>query len=391
MDCCLGPQELGQKRDRMGHQLLVRADADVATGSGHVMRTLALAQSWQAHGGEAAFLCHLQGKALRQRLESAGITVIPLREQHPDPFDLESTLSTLLELKSTGSGIQGVPWLVVDGYHIDSSYQFSIRDAGFPLLVIDDTAHSRHYHADILLNQNVHSQQLAYQCDSDTALLLGSEYVLLRPEFRCWRRWRREIPPLAKRILVTIGGSDPGNITLKVIHALRRLVEVGTSYLPALDGPVGCRPELDCRIVVGPSNPRLAELTEAVETTVPAARFQVLDAVEDMAELMAWADICVSASGSTCWELAFMGVPCILLVAAENQASIAQSLDQMGVARSLGWAQNVSTSDLADSLSDCISSDAVRKKMSSSGRSLVDGMGADRVIGAMASVSNGGR
>ncbi|MFM8983470.1 MAG: hypothetical protein ACKOLA_11305 [Spartobacteria bacterium] len=41
----------------MPSTLLIRTDASVSMGTGHVMRMIALAQAWQDGGGEAVFLC----------------------------------------------------------------------------------------------------------------------------------------------------------------------------------------------------------------------------------------------------------------------------------------------------------------------------------------------
>jgi len=37
--------------------------------------------------------------------------------------------------------------------------------------------------------------------------------------------------------------------------------------------------------------------------------FRLFSSVNNMSELMSWADIAISAGGSTCWELAYMGLP----------------------------------------------------------------------------------
>ena len=50
----------------------------------------------------------------------------------------------------------------------------------------------------------------------------------------------------------------------------------------------------------------------------------------NMAELMAWADVAISAAGSTAWELACMGLPAALIVVAENQTGIAAALVREG-------------------------------------------------------------
>ena len=92
---------------------------------------------------------------------------------------------------------------MLDGYHFRPSYQLRVKDSGHPLLVIDDMAHLDHYYADVVLNQNIHAEQLDYSCEPYARMLLGSRYVLLRREFWPWREWQREIPQVAHKVLVT--------------------------------------------------------------------------------------------------------------------------------------------------------------------------------------------
>jgi UDP-2,4-diacetamido-2,4,6-trideoxy-beta-L-altropyranose hydrolase len=337
--------------------LVVRTDANVKIGTGHLMRCLALAQAWQAEGGHAVCLSHCESEALRQRVEEANITFIPLDKPHPDSSDFQRTISILRKLQAD--------WLVLDGYHFDPAYQQAIRAAGYRLLVIDDIAHWPEYHADVLLNQNINAGQLAYMCDPDTTLLLGTRYALLRREFLEWRGWQREISGVARKVLVALGGNDPDNVTIKVIQALQQ-VNV---------------PGLEAKIVVGPVNPNLDTLLRAIQNS--NGNLQLLTTVTNMPELMAWADMAVSAGGSTCWELAFMGVPSILLVLAENQNRIAEGLDQAGIVINLGWFDRISESEIAGSLTNLLSEREWRHRMSQLGQQLADGCGARRVIEAL--------
>ena len=72
------------------------------------------------------------------------------------------------------------------------------------------------YCADLVLNQNIYAREELYKYrDFKTELLLGSPFVLLRSEFRSWRNRIRKNPDKAGKILVTLGGSDPDNVTLK--------------------------------------------------------------------------------------------------------------------------------------------------------------------------------
>ena len=337
--------------------LVVRADGGPHIGTGHLMRCLALAQGWKDRGGQATFIAACESDGLRQRLSAEGFQVITLERSYPEPADWETT-SQVLAAHSDA-------WVVLDGYHFDPAYQRWIKEAGHRLLVIDDMAHLDHYYADVVLNQNINAERLHYACEPYTRLLLGTRYVLLRSEFLTWRGWRREIPQVARKVLVTLGGGDPDNQTLKVIRALQQV---------DVDG-------LEAVVVVGASNPHFRELQSATRNSQFAIR--LVQNVTDMSQLMTWADVAVSAGGSTCWEMAFMRLPNLIMVLAENQRGIVEGLDSLGIGLSLGWYAEISELDLVQALKKLMSNPARRKAMSEKGWKLVDGTGTDCVVSSM--------
>lgn len=54
------------------------------------------------------------------------------------------------------------------------------------------------------------------------------------------------------------------------------------------------------------------------------AQVEILSCVEDMPALLLDTDLCITAGGSTCWELMCLGVPFLLVEIAENQRMIVQ-------------------------------------------------------------------
>ena len=125
---------------------------------------------------------------------------------------------------------------------------------------------------------------------------------------------KREIPEVANKILVTMGGGDQKNITFKVLEAINRInIE-----------------DLEIKVVIGPSNRNLDTLIETAKNS--KHRVELLQNVFSMPEVMDWADLAVSAGGSTCWELAFSGVPIIMVELAENQKYVAKALDKNNIA-----------------------------------------------------------
>jgi len=350
----------------MYNRLLIRADATTLIGTGHIMRCLALAQAWQDKGGHVTFLSHCESELLRQRILNEGFDLIPIDKPHPNPYDLGKTISTLASTtketnitKPTNQTYS--PWLVLDGYHFSSEYQKQIHESGCKLLVIDDNNHQPRYHADILLNQNIHAPGLKYSCNMGTVQLLGTEYVLLRREFLNFRHWKRSIPENANKVLVTLGGGDPDNATLKVIKALNRIND----------------PNLNVKIVAGPSNPNILSLQESLAFLPFKA--ELLCSVKDMPSLIDWADVAVSAGGSTCWELAFFGVPFLVVILAQNQEKIAFDLQKNHVAQNLGWANAIQLEDITTAMENICANMQKRQKMSSKGRKIIDGRGAKKV------------
>ncbi len=334
--------------------LLIRADASREIGTGHVMRCLALAQAWQEKGGQV----YVRGRmpdGLRARLVGEGIELVNVEEKGGTPAEARVTATCADEV--------GASWIVVDGYHFGLVYRRNLREAGHRVLFIDDYGHADRYEADIVLNQNIDAEQDLYiDRPEHTDLLLGPTFALLRKEFWPWREPRREIRAEAEHILVTLGGVDPDNITTEAVEAFE-----------ALEAS-----EVRATVVIGGSNPHEDSIRAAAESaSVP---IDVRQNVDDMAELMADSDIAVSAGGSTCWELAFMGIPNVIVALAENQKGIARGLDEAGTAVNLGWHATVGKSEIGSAAESLLQDEKERRRMANKAQVLVDGLGSKRVL-----------
>ncbi len=195
--------------------LVLRTDASVAIGTGHVMRCLALAQAWGDAGGRAIFAMAQATPAVEQRLRNEGFEVARVEAQVGSVADAEETASL--------ADAQGASWVVVDGYEFGAEYQANLKGRSMKVLFIDDNGHAAHYSADLVLNQNLHANEELYRSrELSTRLLLGPRFALLRREFTAWRGWRRVVPVVARKVLVTMGGSDPDNFTRKAVDELLR-------------------------------------------------------------------------------------------------------------------------------------------------------------------------
>ena len=346
--------------------LLVRADASVSQGTGHVMRCLALAEAWRRRGGRAHFVTCQPSAQWLQRLDAAGVRHFEVDSPWPGLDDRDVTRSQIEHLARSQNDL---PWLVIDGYHFDASYLEAMRSAPCRIMLVDDYAGWSDYDCDIVLNLGIHAPRLKYPAARNTWQLLGTSYALLRGEFEDWRRFTRPPVNRATNVLVTLGGADCDNVTAKVVAALQ-------SFTSA---------EVAARVIVGPLHPGLAELQRRVAVH---GNIHLQTNLSELAPLMAWADVAIAAGGTTAWELAFMQTPALLLVLAENQAAVAAGIDSFGAAQSLGRAENHSPETIADALRQLLGDRVRRERMARRGKVMVDGRGSERVLAAMAEREN---
>lgn len=318
------------------------------------MRMIALGQDWQAQGGKVHFLCAAITSALEERLASEGFQLSRISAVLGSQEDLSETIHLITDTLQADRQNARV---VLDGYHFGSDYQLGIKAEGFKLLVVDDYGHADFYHADWVLNQNISAREELYAKRSpDTKLLLGPKFAMLRKEFLAYKGWQREIALVSEKILVTLGGSDPDNVTLKVIQALIDL-------------------DLHAKVVIGGSNPHLREIENFIQSQNDrTALIEVIFNATNMPELMFWADFGVAAAGSTAYELAFMRLPSAIFTIAENQNENARNLIEDEIFVDFG---NESR-NLFQWLSE--SNYAKRVQMSIEQGKLIDGFGVNRIV-----------
>ena len=338
--------------------MLVRVDAGESLGFGHAMRCLALAQAWCGRGGDAVFVMAETRPQMESRIraEGCGLTRLPVGTGSHE--DATETARRAAEVRAS--------WVVLDGYRFGAQYQRHIRAEGNRVLVIDDAGRLGGWDAELIVDQNLGATEEVYRGrDPASRLLLGPRFAMLRREFLQWQEWRRSIPPVARTVLITFGGGEAADLTLQAVRAL-----AGTD-----DGP------REATVVVGGSPGVRETVQRAIDEAGLAVRVE--HDTNDMPALMAWADVGLTAAGSTVWEAAFMGLPSLLVIRAPNQRPIAHALERAGVATLTGPAEAVSPAVLSQSLTALAQDPDRRGEMARRGRELVDGDGAARVVMAM--------
>jgi len=302
------------------------------------MRSLTLARALEARGATCAF------------------------QASPEVAKVLDAFAPDMAQSQTADGFDA---LVFDSYALAADDHRAIAKDR-PTLVIDDLA-NRPLAADLVLDSGPAraTNDYAGLVPPDAKLLLGPSYAPVRPAFSALREAalaRRAERPPAHRILVSLGLTDVGGITGRVVALLR---------------PIAGEAKLD--IVLGGGAPSLPDLW-AVAADDPRLELHV--DTQHMPELIFDADLAIGAGGSTTWERCVLALPALTLILADNQVASARALEAAGASPCLAVDAPDFETAFTREVQGLLASAEQRAALSTASAAVCDGRGADRVAEA---------
>jgi spore coat polysaccharide biosynthesis predicted glycosyltransferase SpsG len=132
---------------------------------------------------------------------------------------------------------------------------------------------------------------------------------------------------------------------------------------------------MEVRVVVGAANAAAGAIRDLASHD---ARCVVLENPANLADSMEWCDVALTSAGTTCMELACVGVPALVTTVAENQRVVSSELERQRLVVHLGWYEEVTPAVIAAQLDALLIDFAARRTMTRIQREHVDGKGRDR-------------
>lgn len=185
----------------------------------------------------------------------------------------------------------------------------------------------------------------------------GKNYVMLDSsrviEFK-------EIKQKAQNILLTFGGSDPYSQTLKTLDVIKSDSRLNNKCYRAVIGPLMSKNQID--LISG-----MAQFLS----------LELIHSPHDLRDCFDWADVAITNTGQTRYELAASGVPFIILPFDEVGYSKSSIFEQMGIAYLLQPLNEINESDLKNKIYDLLENALKRKNMSEFGKTNVSSRSID--------------
>jgi spore coat polysaccharide biosynthesis predicted glycosyltransferase SpsG len=324
----------------------IRCDAGARTGVGHLVRCVALAEELVARGAGVRFLSDLGGVAWAEaQLSRRGLP------WHPPPFDPVALVAAVERLEMDA--------LVIDSYTLPPPHSAAVRKAGHRVLAIVD-GDFRGQSADIYVDQNLDAH-----IDVEGAIgLAGLDYALLRSSVRSLRP---EAPPVHRsgrtpKVVAFFGGTDAYRAAPRVAALLSR---TGVAFDATI---IAANEELHAELSAIPAG--------------PGQHFEIIPPTDDLPKLLAGADLVVSASGTSTWELLCLGLPAALVWVVDNQILGYDRTIARGYAAGLGQLGHLGD-DAVAVLRRLLTDASLRTELAARAWAAVDGRGVQRVADAL--------
>lgn len=272
---------------------IIRADGNSQVGMGHIVRTSVLADELRKDMDVIYVVSKDSDK---------GIEFLNQKGYQVEVVDKESLFSVYEALKSD--------LIITDYYGIDQEYIQRVRSL-FPVVTYISDYSDQPIEADFIINQNFMAEEINYQANAQCVRLLGSQFTMLREEFR-------EIPAIEIKnnisdIFVTVGGGDPNNWMQYILEELQ------------LD-------RYRYHVIIGPGFSHQEKLVKIFENKKNIIFYKNAR----LSDIMQKCDLAISTCGSTLYELGSLGIPTIGVSLVDNQIPIGQEMGEHGCVLYLG-------------------------------------------------------
>lgn len=337
--------------------IVFRCTANPRIGMGHLNRCREMARVFRTRGHD----CHIFG--LDDALSTPNDAALfkswtAYTETAPSAVDAAEVVALCRTVKASH--------LVLDDYRgADMAYQTILAEAGLRWLQQFDSSKTDSFIAPILVNAGPFERPEHFQnrvSATKTQMLFGPRYAVLRPEFAGVTPQPDARP--VRRILVAFGGgNDRGAIDL-FLKASTELQGSGISL----------------RIISGRNNPNNADL---IAKSKNKPQIELLIDPPEMAKRIAECDLGCIAGGTMSYELAYCGVPMMLVAMAPNQERSCVGWQNLTGAPYIGQIDTITDQDINAALGPLLAQDGMRLNLTAKGRAQVDCLGAERLCDSL--------
>lgn len=191
--------------------------------------------------------------------------------------------------------------------------------------------------------------------------------AILDPQFLKYKK--KKLSKNIREVLVLQGGADTHCFIPKIIKALSSLEF-----------------DININVVVGPAFQCWKQLQ--LSKSKSRKNVEIFHNVSNMPKLMKKSDLAISAGGNTLLELAYLGIPSLVICAEKFEEETANQMMKNGFGINAGFGKQLSIKQIQSHVVSILHNTKLQKNMNIIGPKLVDGKGISRISGMLESIHN---
>jgi len=314
---------------------VVRADASQPNGSGHVMRSSAIAEELIARGKSVVFIGRISGLPwVEERIAKLGFSDI---YSNPQNF-----------ISNANSDV-----LILDSYEMAVDNEFIKLEKWLHVVtIVDDLTPS--YSSTLRIHPGLDPN---WDKEPSTSILAGPKYIPFRSSLSNYIAASSESSELLK-IVVVAGGSDPHNLGLEISKVLAKFSELFQVYF----------------------------FTNFSSAFASDSRFHFCEIGQLLDEVSRDANLILTTSSTSSLEFIARGFSVGVACAVENQKQYYDAFAQLGIAAQIGFRTSSGWNLEPNTIHKLITEPGFRADLAKKAYGLIDFKGVSRIVDAIMSL-----
>lgn len=327
--------------------MLFRVDSNRTLGLGHLSRCIQLANSLKRKKINSCFLIKKNNIAISY-IKNSGYDFVIIPTNTNDIHEIKK----IKRLKANSK----IDLIFIDLRKTKSQKYFKALKKIAKIVVIDNYENAS-LNADLIIWSWSMLKELKRKIPQNSykKILVGPDYMILGkiPTSRIEKK-------NSKTILISMGGSDKYNLTLKLVRELKK------SHL-----------KVKFQIVIGKFFQDVKNIEKEIEND---RRFSLEKKIDNLIPLMMNSKIGIFTFGITIYEALFAGLPSIVLAHSLQNDIYAKLLAKNECVDYIGYYKKINFHNIPNKILNLIENGNKMNQMSKNGKKIVDGKGVSRIV-----------
>ena len=339
--------------------IAIRCITDEQKGFGHLSRCLSLGYTLKKNGYHIVFIINKNNSAIKE-INKKNFQYILI----PQLISYRKESDFIIKIMNS----RKYDAIIIDMREFSENLTKQLFGNIFKTILLDDVWCDTVY-SDILFNATTIKKFHKYKKKNiNSKLFLGSKYFITNSEFQKHKKKIYEIhDKKIYDIVVSMGGSDSNELTLKIIKSIMDLKNI------------------KIEIIIGPFYKDLRKLRDLIKNK---KHISIVDSPPKIWKQFKKSDIVIANAGSTLFELAIQKVPTMCIPVIKHQILYAEKFSMKGFSINLGLWKYLKSNTIRKTLVEILENKEKRRKISALGDKLVDGKGLLRTTNVISRLLN---